>query len=150
MGKENPSGFVSRVFSPALLFRTNEISNALPLHCYKTFSDSLTKLDWGCSFTFAKPCKSRIPRSVLMTRTAASRFWSLPNFLSSVRRRKHNFPFVISKKFAKEYLMFGKFLNSRLTRKFLLNPGLGLFLWKIQVLIRDIGGVFHFVSFANI
>ena len=147
MERENPGGFVSWVF----LSHCSMKSAMLFLYIwYKIFSDSLTKLDWGSSFTFAKPCKSRIPRSVLMTRAAASRFWSLPNFLSSVRRRKHNFPFVISKKFAKEYLMFGKFLNSRLTRKFLLNPGLGLFLWKIQVLIRDIGGVFHFVSFANI
>ena len=31
---------------------------------YKIFSDSLTKLDWGSSFTFAKPCKSRIPKRI--------------------------------------------------------------------------------------
>ena len=64
MERENPGGFVSWVFSPTLLFRINEISNDLPLHCYKTFRDNLTKRDWGRSFTFAKPCKSRIPKRI--------------------------------------------------------------------------------------
>ena len=64
--------------------------------------------------------------------------------------RKHNFPFVISKNFAKEYIMFDNFSNSSLMIKFLLNPGFGVFCRKIQVLILDIWRVFHFGSCANI
>ena len=55
--------------------------------------------------------------------------------------RKHNFPFVISKKFAKEYfIMFQNFPNSRLMIKSLLNPRLRVFLRKFQVLISVIFG----------
>ena len=136
-------------FSTALLFRTIEISNALPLPLVKIFSDSLTKLDWGSSFTFAKPCKSRIPKRI---DDARSRFSILifAKFPFLCAQEETQFFVCNFQEIYKEYLMFGKFLNSRLTRKFLLNPGLGLFLWKIQVLTRDIRGVFHFVSFANI
>ena len=55
--------------------------------------------------------------------------------------RKHNFPFVISKKFAKEYfIMFQNFQNSRLMIKSPLNPRLRVFLRKFQVLISVIFG----------
>ena len=61
MERENPGGFVSWVF----LSHCSMKSAMLFLYIwYKIFSDSLTKLDWGSSFTFAKPCKSRIPKRI--------------------------------------------------------------------------------------